>query len=149
MPALAGIMLTLDADVQGVVLVEADAADACPPIDARPAGVEVRDVRRIPGSPGAALADALADWATEHAVAAVADGPRFAAWIAAESTAVPALRAAVATHGVDPGRTTRRATGARPVGGRPRRRSSVRVASPTSLDAGAAVETPPLERRPP
>ncbi|MWJ80704.1 siderophore-interacting protein [Clavibacter michiganensis subsp. michiganensis] len=103
-PALAGIMLTLDADVQGVVLVEADAADACPPIDARPAGVEVRDVRRIPGSPGAALADALADWATEHAVAAVADGPRFAAWIAAESTAIPALRAAVAAHGVDPGR---------------------------------------------
>ncbi len=57
-----------------------------------------------PGAPGVGQGRALADWATEHAVAAVADGPRFAAWIAAESTAVPALRAAVATHGVDPGR---------------------------------------------
>jgi NADPH-dependent ferric siderophore reductase len=103
-PALAGIARTLDPGARGVVLVEADAADACPPIAARPAGVEVRDVRRIPGRPGAALADALAIWAAEHGAAAVADGPRFAAWIAAESTAVPTLRAAVAAHGVDPER---------------------------------------------
>jgi NADPH-dependent ferric siderophore reductase len=103
-PAIAGIARTLVADACGVVLVEADAPDAWPPIDARPDGVEVRDVRRIPGRPGAALTAALATWAGEHAAAAIADGPRFAAWIAAESAAVPALRAAVAAEGVDPAR---------------------------------------------
>ncbi|WP_219818431.1 siderophore-interacting protein [Clavibacter michiganensis] len=103
-PAIAGILRTLDPAACGVALVEADAPDAWPPVDARPDGVEVRAVRRIPGRPAAALGEALAAWAAEHAAAAVADGPRFAAWIATESAAVAGLRAAVVVHGVDPAR---------------------------------------------
>ncbi|OUE10651.1 NADPH-dependent ferric-chelate reductase [Clavibacter michiganensis subsp. michiganensis] len=137
-PALAGIMLTLDADVQGVVLVEADAADACPPIDARPAGVEVR---RIPGT--------ARPWPTRWLAGRRSTGrgsPR-----GSPRRARPSRRCGPRSRrtGWIRGASWRRATGARPAGGRPRRRSSVRVASPTSLDAGAAVETSPLERRPP
>lgn len=103
-PAIAGILRTLDPSARGVVLVEADAPDAWPPLDVRPVGIQVRAVQRMPGRPGAALGRSVAAWASEHGAVAVADGPRFTAWIATESTAVPGPRAAVVARGVDPAR---------------------------------------------
>lgn len=81
---------------------EADDPLACPALGDLPEDVEVRLLARGGRRPGTALAEAIARWARDDSGAAAATGRDFTAWIAAESTAVAALRDAVTAHGVDP-----------------------------------------------
>ena len=99
-PALAGIVASLAPDTRGSLVVEAADPHSCPPIEGAPGGVDVRYIARGGAAPGAVLADEIARWARSDARGALGVGTGFAAWIAAESTAVPGLRAAVAAAGI-------------------------------------------------
>ena len=99
-PAINGIVASLGADTRGTVIVEADDRSSCPPIENVPAGVTVRHVTRDRGRPGEALGAAVASWAVSDAHEARSAGTGFAAWIAAESSAVSGLSAAVAESGI-------------------------------------------------
>ena len=99
-PALAGIAASLDPDTRGTLAVEAADPGSCPPIGSAPSAVEVRYLPRGDAAPGAVLAAEIARWARSDAPRALAAGIGFAAWIAAESTALPRLRSAVAAAGI-------------------------------------------------
>ncbi|MDN4640841.1 siderophore-interacting protein [Agreia sp. PsM10] len=99
-PAINGIVASLGTDTRGTVIVEADDVHACPPIENVPVGVTVRHVSRDRGRPGATLGAAIARWAASDAHEARVAGTGFAAWIAAESSAVSGLGTAVAESGI-------------------------------------------------
>ncbi|CAD6011051.1 siderophore-interacting protein [Agreia sp. COWG] len=106
-PALNGIVASLGAATRGTIVVEADDVHACPPIERVPSGVSVRLVARVHGLPGEALAQAVASWAASDARDARSAGVGFAAWIAAESSAVAGLCSAIIDAGVPRGRIHR------------------------------------------
>ncbi|PPF60230.1 siderophore-interacting protein [Clavibacter michiganensis] len=99
-PALTGIASSLGSGTRGVIVVEADDVDACPAIEQVPSEVAVHYVAREGRPPGETLAVAAESWAASDARDARAAGTAFAAWIAAESSAVPRLRSVVARAGI-------------------------------------------------
>jgi NADPH-dependent ferric siderophore reductase len=99
-PALTGIASSLGSGTRGVIVVEADDVDACPPVEQVPSEVAVHYVAREGWPPGETLAIAAESWAASDAPDARAAGTAFAAWIAAESSAIPRLRSLVAEAGI-------------------------------------------------
>lgn len=99
-PALNGIVASLAPDAHGTLVVEADDPASCPPIERVPAGVRVQVLARGSARPGEVLVASVSRWVRTEADAARAAGDRFAAWMAAESSAVPTLRGAVVGAGL-------------------------------------------------
>lgn len=99
-PALNGIVASLSPDALGSIVVEADDVRACPTIERIPSGVSVQYLARDGRLAGEALSAAAHSWAASDARAARAAGGAFAAWIAAESSAVSRLRSIVADAGI-------------------------------------------------
>lgn len=99
LPALRGILAALGPGVGGTALVEVD-----DPADAdgltAPPGVAVTRL------PRGGLLPAAEAWTRAHGGAAAVRGPRFYAWVAAESTRVARVRALLVGAGVAAGRVS-------------------------------------------
>ncbi|WP_017624870.1 siderophore-interacting protein [Nocardiopsis chromatogenes] len=140
-PAIRNILAALEPSVRADVIVEAaDRADAAVVAEGEGArlgtAAEPTVVLRTPDSGhGGPLADAVADWAREHAPGAAALGSGFYAWTAAESTRVARMRDLLRGAGIAPDRV--HAQGYWNARGRTgERRDAAGAAGPGAVDSG-------------
>lgn len=140
-PAIRNILASLGPSVRADVVVEAaDPEDAAAVVGAAEArrgpAAEPTVVLRTPDSGhGGPLADAVADWAREHAPGAAALGSGFYAWTAAESTRVARMRDLLRGAGIAPDRV--HAQGYWNARGRTgERRDAIGAAGPGAVDSG-------------